>query len=281
MSDLVRAHGFLAALVAGLVVSALVAVLVRRRFTCLGYAFVVLLGTLVGFRVQHLLSAALVVALALLVFGELLAGRVHSWWASFVFAIPGALVLAAALPDDLSDRLHVGVVVATLLLGPLVVVSGRRDPRLVALLLAVSACGMYVCTPDTEHARALVGGALAAALLVLDRRLPATIGLGALTGLFVWSAAIDGRARGGAFVGAVACLGVVLLMPLVGWRAPGRVAVVVAVGVQLALVAYEARLAGFQDSAVGAALATVPAFVVAGAVLWAAGRRASRPRGQP
>ena len=75
-------------------------------------------------------------------------------------------------------------------------------------------------------------------------------------------------------IGGVACLGVLLLVPLVRWRPSPRAAVVVLVVVQCALVAYASRVAGFEDSAWTALALCIPAFAIAGVTLAETARRA-------
>src|SRR5205085_1327732 len=83
----------------------------------------------------------------------------------------------------------------------------------------------------------LVGALLAAALISLEPRLRHTLGFAAIAGLFVWVAVYGGLGRSGAVVGGIACLGVVLLVPLVReMRTRGALAVVFVM--QCALVAY-------------------------------------------
>jgi hypothetical protein len=187
--------------------------------------------------------------------------------ARFAFLVPGALVLASAVPDGWELWLRATTVAATVLLAPLVVVFAKRDPRVVAVLFAVAGVGLYACVPDTEHARTVLGALLAAGLLGLDPALPAGPGASAVTGLFVWTAVVDGHGRPGSVVGAVACLGVLVLAPLAGWARASRRAPVLLVGVQVVLAAYASRVAGFRDSRAAALALALPALVIAYLVL--------------
>lgn len=264
---LLNEDGFLAAVGAGLFGGALVVVLVRRGVTVLAYPFVAVVATLIGFRVGHRLGAPLVVGLLLLAGGEFLAARADTGLTRFAFLVPGALVLATAVPDGLGFWLRATTVGATVLLAPLVVVFAAREPRVAAVLFAVAAVGLYACVPDTEHARTLLGALLAAGLLGLDPALPAAPGASAVTGLFVWTAVVGGHARPGAVVGAIACLGVLVLAPLAGWARVGRSAPALFLGVQVVLVAFTSRVAGFRQSRGAAAALAAPALVIAFVIL--------------
>jgi hypothetical protein len=265
--------GFVAALLVGGIGAAVAAILVRRGSTAVAYPLVAVLATLIGFRVGHRLGAPLVVGLVLLAGGEWLANEAGSWLARFAFLVPGALVLGASLPGGLAFWLRVTTVGATVLLAPLVVVFAQRGPRVAAALFAVAAVGLYACVPDTEHARALLGALLAAGLLGLDPLLPAAPGVSAVTGLFLWTAVLGGHGRPGAVVGAVACLGVLVVAPVAGWARVTRSAPVLLVGVQVALVAFVSRVAGFRQSRAAAIALALPALVIAYLVLALVARR--------
>jgi hypothetical protein len=264
---LLNEDGFLAAVLAGLVGGAVVVVLVRRGTTVLAYPFVAVVATLIGFRVGHRLSDLLVVALLLIAGGECLAAGAGSWAARFAFLVPGALVLAASLPDGIASWLGTTTVVATAMLAPLVVALARRDPRVAAVLFAVAGVGLYACVPDTEHARTLLGALLAAGVLGLDPALPAAPGASAVTGLFVWTAVVGGQARPGSVVGAIACLGVLVIAPLAGWARVRSNAPVLLIGVQVALVAFVSRVAGFRQSRSAAVALAIPALLIAFVIL--------------
>jgi hypothetical protein len=64
-------------------------------------------------------------------------------------------------------------------------------------------------------------------------------------------------------VGSVACLGVVLVAPLVRWRTSALRPTLVLLATQVALVLFVSRVAGLRDSAWVALALSVPAFVVA------------------
>jgi hypothetical protein len=274
--ELLNDNSFLVAVAAGLILGALAWLFARRSRPILGYACVAVLATLAGYRVGHRLPAALVVGLALLALGDWISRRRRSWLVRTVVLVPGAVAVGVALPDGFGFRLGAAVALATLIAAPLVVVSARRDPRLVAVLFAVSAVGLYACVPDTEHARTLMGGLLAAGLLAADPELAMTPGVSALTGLFVWTAAFGGHGRTGSVVGGIACLGVLVLAPLAGWSRRRRAPRSVLLLTHVSYVAYVARVAGFRQTAWAAAALAVPATLAAWAVLVVTTRRDRR-----
>ncbi|MFI5053310.1 MAG: hypothetical protein ACHQDE_03020, partial [Acidimicrobiia bacterium] len=98
-------------------------------------------------------------------------------------------------------------------------------------------------------------------------QLAAAPGVSAVTGLLVWTATIDGVGRTGSIVGGIACLGVLVLVPLAGWGRTARGHQWVLLATQLAYVAFVARVAGFRQSAWAAAALAVPAALVAWAVV--------------
>jgi hypothetical protein len=231
-----------------------------------GIALVVVVAGLAGMRTDQRLHGALVVALFLLALGEHLT-RDEAWGARFVGLVPGAVVLGAALPEGWPFWMRASAAVATALGGFLAIETDRRAPRLVPLLFAIGAIGVWACVPDTEVPKAVMGALLAGAVIGLEPRLRHRIGFSAVTGLFVWGAVYGGVARDGSVVGGIACLGVVVLVALVlRWR-PTRWATIVAIVLQVALVVFVARVAGFEESAWSALLLSVAAFAAGWVVL--------------
>jgi hypothetical protein len=269
VENVVNDAAFWVALVVGAAATVLVAGRLRGGHREPGVALAVVVACLAGLRTDHRLPATLVVGLAVLGVGEWLT-RDMPWAPRAIGACPGALVLGAALPEGWPFWIRAVVTVSTIVGGLLVDVSWREAPRLVPLLLAIGAVGVYLCVPDTEAPKALIGALVAGAFIGLAPRLTPTFGATTLTGLFVWIAGYSGVGRPGSVVGAIACLGVVLL-PAV-WR---RVSVPVVLVMQVALVVFVSRLAGFEDSAWSALALCVPAFAVTAGVLWSVNRRAT------
>ena len=187
---------------------------------------------------------------------------------------PGALALAAQVPATLpvwARPLTAGAVLAVAAAGPELDTDHR--PGVGPTLMAGAALGAWACVPDVEWAAAVAAAfaVVAAGSFWPPLRLgQALVGPGA--GLVLWAAAEGARGRPAALVGAVAGLGLFVVVPLRrsltgssrrshGW---GR-AVVILAG-QMAYVALTSRVAGLQtDPWAAAGLAT--AFLVAAAVL--------------
>jgi hypothetical protein len=274
VNALFRDHAFWAALGAGTVVS-LVAFALRRtrdRFE-IGSGGVATLATLIGFAATDRASVRLVAALALLVLGGALTGQRGFGWRA-VAAVPGAIVVWSAVPAATPSWIRVAAGAGTAVLAPLFVELDRLHPRLTALLATITAGGVYGTAPDTEHARALVGGTLAAAPLGADPRAAAgSAGAASLAGLVAWTAAVDGQGRAGAVVGAMACAGVFALAPVVRWF---RARTIVVVGVHIGVVLVASRVAGLEQG--GGAAGAIVVLAYAGAVAILAAARSTRAR---
>jgi hypothetical protein len=231
-----------------------------------GIWFVVAVACFAGFRSDLGLHGPLVAAVLLLAAGEHLT-REESMWARTVALAPGAVVLGASLPDGWPGWIRVVAAVVALGGGVLAVEADRRAPRLVPVLLAFGAVGVYVCVPDTEGPKVALGALVAAAVIGLEPRLRHRCGVAAAVGLFVWVTAVGGLGRAGSVVGGLACLGVVLLIPIVRSPTTSRFAVALLLVVQAGLVAYASRGAGLEQSAWVALGLAAAAYAVAGVVL--------------
>jgi hypothetical protein len=264
VEDLLRDEAFWIALVVAAVGVALVWLRLRRGSVNPGLPLAVVVAVLVAFRFDHAWPAALAVGLVLLVVGEWATG-VGPRWLQLVVSVPGALILGASLPDGWPFWARVVLGVGTVVGGLVVLDADRAMPRLVPALLALGALGVWLCVPDTEAPKALLGALLAAAVLGFEPRLRHAVGSFALLGLFLWVVTFGGVARPGSIVGGVACLGVLLLFPVLP-TAETRVGVATVLVVQAGVVVYLSRVAGFEQAAGDALLLAIPAFVVAGVV---------------
>jgi hypothetical protein len=260
--------------------------LVARRFRSGGppplAGLALAVATLLALRADERLAPGLLVALLVLFAGGLLARRVPSRGiVAAVFAVPGALLLVRATPAA-SGEGWIGPVVAV----ATVVAAfslGRFDRRwsragLAPVLVAITAAGIFGAVPDTEEALALLGAALPLALLGWP--LPfASLGVGgahAVAGIVLWTVASGGIGRPASIVGGIACLGLLMVEPLVRVlgnrttileRLPRRrTAIAAAVGLHLAIVLVASRLAGVRSGVVAATVIGVGA-LGAGAVV--------------
>ena len=185
-------------------------------------------------------------------------------------------MLGAALPDGWPFWIRTVVSVSAVVGGLLVQDADRALPRPTPLLLAIGALGVYLCVPDTEAPKALLGALLAGAVIGLVPRLRASLGVTMVTGLFVWVVGVGGLGRPGSVVGGIACLGVLVLISVVRWTATAPAHVTALVVTQCALVVFVARVAGFEESAWSAVVLCVPAFAAAALVLVLVGQDRGR-----
>ncbi len=213
---------FWTALVVAAIGTALVWVRLRRDEFEPGIAFVVLVSCCVGLREEHLLPACT-------------RGRgrapdargvpdARCWTARPAGLAAPRRASCSERRFPMAGRFGCALVAAGAAVfgGLLAVAADRRAPRLVPALLACGALGVYLCVPDTEAPKALLGALLAAAVLGLEPRLRHRLGFAAVAGLVAWIAVYGGVGRSGSVVGGIASLGVVVLLPLVPRWSPTR-----------------------------------------------------------
>jgi hypothetical protein len=294
LTDLLSHDGFRAGAPYGVAAAAVVvlaAALVRRPLPGAGPAFgVAMIAAMVqqGVTVEPPMLAGLVLLAA---GGYLATGR--GTLVTAAAALPGAALFAwSAAPDGLAWALP--TILAVTVVGGATAASfdHRFGPTgLPPVLLAVTALGIYLTTPDTEHSAILLGAAAPVALLgcpgLVGRRPVASLGTGGAflaAALVAWVVALDGVGRDGAVVGGIACLGVFVLEPLTrGARhaasAGARPHAVLVGAVHVGVVVVCSRVAGLRDSAVDALVLCALAYAV-GTALLLGGRRPQRSRPQ-
>jgi hypothetical protein len=278
MHELLHDEGFWTALVVALAGSILVMVLHRRVwFARFGFeaGAVAALAALVSFVITDREDMLSFVGLVALAFGVIMVRDMPARW-SMVAAVPGAGVIAVVLGAPVPDWASVTCFLGIILVVPCAIEIDTGAPRLVPLLLATTAIGMWGTTPDTEHTRVLVGALLGAAVLAFDTRLRRGAGgTAVLIGIMVWAAIVDGYPRDGAVVGALACFGVVVLLPILRRaRVPFTVLpVVVVLVVQTVVVVIASRVAGLETDAAPALLISAAAWAAAAVALRVAIRR--------
>lgn len=215
---------------------------------------------------------------------DLLAVTGRPAWTRGLAALPFACFLATA--DQVPDVVWFQVlVVAGVAAGGMLTSIADGDWREDAdapVLFAISVAGVYAAVPDTEQALGLLGLSLWFAVLAWPW--PTTrFGPGGAAGvaaLLVWAAADGARGRPASLIGALACFGLLALLPVgarLGRELPNvldgvgpRARVVVLGVVQLAVVLLAARTAGLQSSipkAIALAMPPVAVGLVASAVL--------------
>ena len=279
MHEPLLTDGFWVALAVALAGSAAVISLHRRAwFLRVGFeaGAVASLAALVAFVATDRRFMLSFVGLVALAFGVIVARHLPTRWL-IVAAAPGAGVIAVVLHAPVPDWASVMCFVGIILVVPCAITIDTAVPRLLPLLLAGTAIGMWATTPDTDHTGAVMGALVGTALLAFDTRLRRGAGgTAVLIGIMVWSVVVDSSSRDGAVIGALACFGAVVLLPLLGRaRVPFTpLPIVLVLVVQSAVVLVSSRVAGF-ESDVGPALLISAAAWAGGAVaLWIVVRRA-------
>lgn len=150
--------------------------------------------------------------------------------------------------------------------------SRRLPHNLLGPMMAITAFGIWVTVPETEHARVFLGVSLplaAATLRPFHARL-STAGSFALAGMVIWVVAIGGDARPGSIIGGWGTLGAIAILPWLRSNATARIQErpVLIVGFHALFVLVASRVIGLWESAVIASLAVMfvalVAFVVIG-----------------
>ncbi len=195
-----------------------------------------------------------------------------------LLALPGAwwLAIRAELPGEAWVGWYAAAVVVVA--APLIASFDDNDidrswgPG----LWLVTAAGVFAAVPDTEEALVLLGASIPVAFLGWPLRL-VRIGPGAypLVAVFVWVAVWGGRGRPASIVAVTACLGILLIEPIIGrtkWARgryfPSGFAGVLSVGAtHVSVVLIASRWAAGQTSVAMAALVGAIALLVGTAVL--------------
>jgi hypothetical protein len=181
-----------------------------------------------------------------------------AWWVTQRIDLPGA--------DWVTWLLFGWVVVAA----PLTASADRHlaTRGFGPTFLVVAVAAMFTTLPDTEEILVVFGAVVALALLAWPKVFASlgAVGIYPAVGLLVWVIAVGGRGRESAVVGAVACIGVLAIEPLVRWF-NGRTILdaipatwwrpFAAVAFQLLVAVPAARIAGLRDTAVEAAIVTI------------------------
>jgi len=167
-------------------------------------------------------------------------------WSAAVAVAPFAWLVAehARLPPV--GWLRVVVIALICVIGP-VVAGGDTATKSMALgpaLLAVTIAGIYVCTPDTEEVRTLLGVAIVLATLSWPLRWLrlGSAGSVAAVATVAWAAAIDARGHPVTLLGAVGCIGALAISLFVASARPRqrpamRAPIIIAMHIALVVIA--------------------------------------------
>jgi hypothetical protein len=191
-----------------------------------------------------------------------------------VLAAPFAMYLAVEASETTWIR---GAVVVGASLGAAVVAAtdGRQHwSDLTPALYALSVAGVFAAVPDTEEAAALLGVAVAIAVLGWPSGIASLgrVGAGSATALLVWVVAVGGRGRPPSIVGGLACLGILVAVPGGEWlsrrwscRRRARRSAVACLVVHTGAVLIASRGAGIRDEMGSAVVLSVVALAIAAA----------------
>ena len=209
--------------VVSLVSVSLIHVLSLRDKTLPIGGLLIAVSTLVALRLSGPIDLLVWIGFVVLVAGTGLARAVGmKAWLMSLASIPGAALLALTVYDDPAWASAL-VLVAVPVAGLLVVNFEARhsDEGLGVVFYAMAAIGLFFAVPDTELPRALMAVCLPIAFLAWPRIRVSLGPEGAYLSiaLFLWITSVGGVARPGSIVGAAACLGYLVLEPvIVAWK---------------------------------------------------------------
>jgi hypothetical protein len=207
-------------------------------------------------------------ALALLGIAPWIAPGAQSLFVRFVMAIPGAWLMSSLQnsgPEWIEWLLFGSMAIGA----PLVTQSDHDLSEVIYIpsLLLVSMIGIYLVVPDTEAIRVLIGVAFPLVIIawVLGLSRIGSTGSYVTVGIMVWAAALGGQGRPSSIIGAVACLGLLLLSRVLinhrqqmtrtrDWP--------VLVAVHVGIVVLCSRVAGFRANSLEAAVVAVAVLAI-------------------
>ena len=223
-------------------------------------------AALMALPVARAIPSEVLLGLALLGLAGLLTNVLsHSVVLQVGVAVPGAWLITGELAEVYSGWI-VWLLFGAMAVGGTLVASGDqrlRSPILGPGLFAISLAGVFLDVPDTEEMLVLLGVMAPLVLLGWPLGLSRLGGAGSYmaVGTLIWAAAWGGIGRPGSVLGAIACLGVLLLVPLAyrGGEAISATSWPALVAVHLVVVGVASRVAGFRADAWEAAVIAVAA----------------------
>jgi hypothetical protein len=280
LAELFTHPGFLGGLFAGSV--ALITLFLVSRILkspVPGWALALAIGAVTVLMIGQYLEWALVLGIGLVaVAGAVLdlAAFVKSRaWQKVALSLAWVLLLLAAAGSawlvELPGITWVAVAAPVAVLGAGAAIRQYRGSpfdRLLGPMLALSVLGIWATVPETDMIRVVLGTAIVMALATLPPINARPIGAGAfsLASLLIWLTAFGGATRPGSIIAGWACLGVLVLIPLLGLsRKPiGHMAVV---GTHLIVIFVASRLMGSWESTVATLIGIVALLVAAAGAL--------------
>jgi len=280
LAELFTHPGFLGGLLAGSV--ALITLFLVSRILkspVPGWALALVIGAVTVLMLGHNLEWAFVLGIGLVAVAgailDLAALVKPREWQKVALALAWVLVLppAAGLAwlAGLPGIDWVTLAAPVVMLGAGAAIRQYRGSpfdRLLGPMLALSILGIWATVPETDMIRVILGTAIVMALATLPpiNARPISAGAFSLAGLLVWLTAYGGAARPGSIIAGWACLGVLVMIPLLGLsRKPiGHTAVV---GIHLIVIFVASRLMGSWESTVATLIGIVALLIAAAGVL--------------
>lgn len=168
----------------------------------------------------------------------------------------GATLLAYGMRPNQST--WVLVLAPPITVGMALAIRSWRDlplHRHLGIVTGVTAFGIWATVPDTEAARVLLGAAmvLSVATYAPLRARISSGGAFSLSGMVVWISATGGVERPGSIIGAWACVGLLVLAPVL-WNRLAELSTALVLSGHAIWVLLSSRVFGFFQSALAAAL---------------------------
>lgn len=256
LADLLRRPQFHAGLLSGLAAWLVVYTLNPKRY---GWGLALSAATIIGVHVSVDQRLGTATGLALLAIGGALLSRMdRSDQDLLAWLIIGVGAIVTTVRGGLPGTMWIQFTAPILIVIFGFSMSGWGNlpqRRLLGPLFAITAFGIWSTVPDTDTARVLLGAAiplLFATLSSFGLRL-SFAGAFPLAGVVVWVSATGGETRHASIVGAWACIGILMLLPLLRSKA-GQIRSGVILGSHALLVVVSARLFGLWENTLFASL---------------------------
>lgn len=266
--DLVAGPPFIAGVVGGVLAVGLALLLWAkqgRRIVRYG-GLLVAVATVVPLYQLELMTRSPLVGVALLA----IAGSLHRHSATIAvfFAIPGVFFVFRPDAWDETEWLVWVALLAVLVAAPLIATFDDRffDTGLPLPFFGIASLGVFLTVPDTEGALVLLGVAGLTGFLGWPKAFASLGGAGsyAVVGVYFFVAAHGAQARPASIVACIGALGLLLIIPVVGWLRDrswvhrlAQIDALIPLLLQLALVVLVARTGGRIGWVPGAAAVTI------------------------
>jgi hypothetical protein len=187
----------------------------------------------------------------------------------YLVATAGAAAVVMVEPFPERPLFQVAAALFVIIVGGSMADLERRRGRVVSVMLVASLGGIYLAVPSPDEAFVL----LLASLILIPLPEIRTRGGMPIAGLLVWVAAVGGEPRTGSIVGALACVGILVIEPIsvaIRSRLPHSTRLIPVEDVTLRLllvthllvVALASRISGFREKSEPALAIALLAFAI-------------------